>query len=242
MAGRPAEPGVIWTRPERAARGPRPAHSRAEITAAAVRLADAAGIEGLSMRSVAAELGMGTMSLYNYVPRKEDMYELMVDAVGAEYDFAEPTGDWRSDLMDIARRMRGVMHQHPWVLRLMTSGYGFSPNALRYLEHALACLDPLDLPSASKMELIGLINALVAAYVGNELAAVERARTLPWSEEQEQAVRSAYLGRELASGRYPRLAAGLAGAAASAGAQPDIDAAFGSALSRILDSYAAQVS
>ena len=51
------------------------------------------------MRHVAAELGCGTMSLYNYVPRKEDLYELMVDAVGGEHELWEPTGDWRADML-----------------------------------------------------------------------------------------------------------------------------------------------
>lgn len=81
MVGRPAVPEVIWARPERAGRGPKPAFSRADIAAAAVRIADAEGFDAVSMRKVAAELGCGTMSLYNYVPRKEDLYELMLDAV-----------------------------------------------------------------------------------------------------------------------------------------------------------------
>lgn len=81
MVGRPAVPEVIWARPERAGRGPKPAFSRADIAAAAVRIADAEGLDAVSMRKVAAELGCGTMSLYNYVPRKEDLHELMLDAV-----------------------------------------------------------------------------------------------------------------------------------------------------------------
>ncbi len=70
MAGRAAEPEVIWARPERSGRGPRPAYSRADIAAAAVRVADAEGLDAVSMRRVAAELGCGTMSLYNYVPAR----------------------------------------------------------------------------------------------------------------------------------------------------------------------------
>lgn len=70
MAGRAAEPHVIWARPERSGRGPRPAYSRADIAAAAVRIADEEGLDAVSMRRVAAELGCGTMSLYNYVPAR----------------------------------------------------------------------------------------------------------------------------------------------------------------------------
>ena len=91
------------------------------------------------------------MSLYNYVPRKEDLYELMVDAVSGEHELWEPTGDWRADMLAVAHQTRALMHRHPWLPRLMTPVYGFSPNALRYLEHSLDCLDPLDAPYGEKL-------------------------------------------------------------------------------------------
>jgi AcrR family transcriptional regulator len=200
MAGRAAEPEVIWARPERTGRGPKPAYTRADIAAAAVRVADAEGLDALSMRRVAGELGCGTMSLYNYVPRKEDLYELMIDAIGAEHDIREPSGDWRADMLRNARETRAIMHRHTWVPRLMSGVYGFSPNSLRYLEHCLDCLEPLDLPNGAKMELVALLNAVVTTYVANEIATAERTRSMPWSAEEENAVRIAYLGSQVATG------------------------------------------
>src|SRR3954447_12157997 len=137
MAGQGAVPEVIWARPERTGRGPRPAYTRADIAAAAVKVADEGGLDAVSMRHVAAELGCGTMSLYNYVPRKEDLYELMVDAVSGEHELWEPSGDWRADMLRVAHQTRALMHRHPWLPRLMSPAYGFSPNVLRYLEHCL---------------------------------------------------------------------------------------------------------
>ncbi|MFZ3571491.1 TetR/AcrR family transcriptional regulator [Streptomyces sp. BH097] len=236
MAGRAAEPEVIWARPERAGRGPRPAHSRADIAATAVRVADAEGIDAVSMRRIAAELGMGTMSLYNYVPRKEDLYELMVDAVSGEYEFPEPSGDWRADVLGLARQSRALMHRHPWMPGLMSPVYGFSPNALAYLEYCLSCLDPLDLPYGTKMELIAAVTSVVTTYVANEIATAERTRSLPWSAEKEQAVRIAYLGQQVASGRYPRLAASFAEDAGPI----DLEAVFERALRRTLEGFAAE--
>ncbi|MFF3459928.1 TetR/AcrR family transcriptional regulator [Streptomyces sp. NPDC002730] len=234
MAGRAAEPQVIWARPERTGRGPKPAYSRADIATAAVRIADADGIDAVSMRKVAGELGCGTMSLYNYVPRKEDLYELMVDAVSGEYELPdEPSGDWRADMLALARQTRAIMQRHPWLPRLMSTVYGFSPNALRYLESCLRCLDGLDAPYGTKMELIATVNGSVMTSVANELAIAERSRGLPWSEEQEQAVRGAYLSREVASGAYPRLAAVL-----GEGVGPiDPDEIFDRVLTRVLDSF-----
>ncbi|MGC5564267.1 TetR/AcrR family transcriptional regulator [Streptomyces sp. FR-108] len=233
MAGRADVPEVIWARPERTGRGPRPAFTRADIAAAAVRIADARGLDAVSMRHVAAELGCGTMSLYNYVPRKEDLYELMVDAVSAEHELWEPAGDWRADLLRVAYQARALMHRHPWLPALMSPVYGFSPNALRYLEHCLTCLDSFDGTYGTKFELIAMVNGVVTTYVGNELATAERARALPWSEERENAVRIAYLGGRVASGAYPRLAAAFA----EDSGPIDLEGVFRRALDRVLDGF-----
>ncbi|MGW6208542.1 TetR/AcrR family transcriptional regulator [Streptomyces sp. NPDC055089] len=233
MVGRPAVPEVIWARPERAGRGPKPAFSRADIAAAAVRIADAEGLDAVSMRKVAAELGCGTMSLYNYVPRKEDLHELMLDAVSAGYEYPDPSGDWRADLLALAHQARGMMHRHTWVPRLMSPVYGFSPNALRYLEYALSCLDGVDARFGEKMELIAMLNGVVTTYTANEIATAERSRSLPWSEEQEQAARTGYLISQIMTGKYPRMAAGFA----EDPGPIDLDAVFDRALARVLDSF-----
>ncbi|MFJ7135739.1 TetR/AcrR family transcriptional regulator [Streptomyces fungicidicus] len=233
MAGRAAEPEVIWARPERTGRGPRPAYTRADIAAAAVRIADAEGLDAVSMRRVAAELGCGTMSLYNYVPRKEDLYELMVDAAGGEHELWEPSGDWRADMVRVAHQSRALMHRHPWLPRLMSPVYGFSPNSLRYLEHCLACLDPLPGTYGTKLELIAMLNGIVTTYVSNELATAERTRSLPWSQEQEHAIRGAYLGGRIATGQYPRMAAAFQEDAGPI----DLEAVFERALGRMLDGF-----
>ncbi|MEU9374969.1 TetR/AcrR family transcriptional regulator [Streptomyces sp. NPDC048255] len=237
-SGRPAEPEVIWARPQRAGRGPRPAHSRESIAAEAVRIADAEGIEAVSMRRVAAGIGAGTMSLYNYVPRKEDLYELMVDAVSGEYELSPPAGDWRADLLALARQTLALMRRHPWLPRLLSPVYGFGPNALRYLEHSLDCLVPLDAPDAEKLELVAAVNGMVATYVSGELALAERARALPWSAAEEQRVRAAWIGSRLATGQYPLLTAALAGAAAPiTEAGPELADAFDRSMSRLLGAW-----
>ncbi|MFF2407874.1 TetR/AcrR family transcriptional regulator [Streptomyces sp. NPDC058092] len=233
MVGRPAVPEVIWARPERAGRGPKPAFSRADIAAAAVRIADAEGFDAVSMRKVAAELGCGTMSLYNYVPRKEDLYELMFDAVSGGYDFPEPSGDWRADLIALAHQARAMMRRHTWLPRLMSPVYGFSPNTLRYLEYALSCLDGVDARFGEKMELIAMVTSVVTTYAANEIATAERSRSLPWSEEQEHAVRTGYLISQIATGKYPRMAAGFA----EDPGPIDLDGVFDRALRRVLDSF-----
>lgn len=236
-AARSATPEVIWTRPERAGRGPRPAHSRARIAEAAVRIADADGLDAVSMRRVAAEIGSGTMSLYNYVPRKEDLHELMVDAVSAEYDLSAPlSGDWRADVLGLAEQSRDLMRRHPWLPRLTASAaYGFTPHTMRYLDRFLAALAGVDLAPGTKLELVAMVTASVTSYVTFEIALAERARALPWSEAEEQAVRGSYLAGQLATGEYPH----LAGVLAEAAEPGDHEEAFRRMLGRVLDGFAA---
>ncbi|MBW8704527.1 hypothetical protein MBT84_33505 [Streptomyces sp. MBT84] len=157
----------------------------------------------------------------------------MVDAVSGEHELWEPSGDWRADMVRAAHGARGLMRRHPWLPRLMSSIYGFSPNALRYLEHCLACLDPLEASYGTKMELVAMLNSVVTMYVANELAAAERARSLPWSEAEENAVRIAYLGGRIATGAYPRMAAAFAEDAGPI----DLEAVFERALERVLDGF-----
>ena len=93
---------------------PKAAPSRSAAVRAAIEIADNEGVEALSMRKVAARLGAGTMSLYRYVANKDDLLDLMVDAViGEEPLPEEPSGDWRTELAEQARRARRSAQRHP---------------------------------------------------------------------------------------------------------------------------------
>ena len=139
-------------------------------------------------------------------------------------------------MLRVARQTRALMLRHPWLPRLMSPVYGFSPNAMRYLEHCLSCLDSFEGTYGTKFELIAMVNGVVTTYVGNELATAERVRALPWSEEQENAVRGAYLGGRIATGAYPHLAAAFAEDAGPI----DLEDVFRRALERVLDGFAAR--
>src|ERR1700729_4352490 len=79
-------------------RGPRPRHSREDVTRAGGALADSSGLDAVTFRAVAARLGTGVMSLYTYVPDKQALVYDMVELVSAEVVLPEPTGDWRADM------------------------------------------------------------------------------------------------------------------------------------------------
>ena len=187
---------VIWMRPERAAAGRPARHSRDEITAAAIAIADREGLDAVSMRRVAADLGTGAASLYRYLETREDLLDLMTDATGAEYAFAETTGDWLADLLAIGEQARAIMRRHPWVAPLVTTRAVLGPNGLILLEHVLEALAPHPASIAAKLEALALLNAATALFVQNELA----------GGPARQQRNAAYLHHALVSGRHPRLA------------------------------------
>jgi hypothetical protein len=101
------------------------------------------------------------------------------------------------------------------------------------LPHEIVSRDSFDGTYGTKFELIAMVNGVVTTYVGNELATAERVRALPWSEEQENAVRGAYLGSQVASGASPRMAAAFMEDAGPI----DLEAVFQRALDRVLDGF-----
>jgi AcrR family transcriptional regulator len=192
--------GVIWMRPERAAAGRPAGHSRDEITAVAIAIADREGLDAVSMRRVAADLGTGAASLYRYLQTREDLLDLMIDATGAEYAFTAPTGDWLTDLLDIGEQARAIMRHHPWLPPLLATRPVLGPNGLVLLEHVLETLASHLASTAAKLEAFALLTAATALFVQNELAAGP-------ARQQHNA---AYLHHALASGHHPRLAELLA--------------------------------
>jgi AcrR family transcriptional regulator len=232
-SGSPGAPVPIWELPERGERGPKPRHSRAAIAAAAVALADAEGIDAVTMRRMAADLGMGTMSLYNYVPTKDHLVQLMIDQVGGEYRYPRrPPADNRAAIVDLARQGRDITQRHPWLPRVMHRPPAMGPNAVRYIEYFLGLLADSGLDTGAKMEVLALVNGFAISYGGMQAAlGEERARTGITAQEQAEA-QVAPLVSAVATGRYPNLAAAL-----GAPAPPPRDAAdiFESCIMRLID-------
>jgi AcrR family transcriptional regulator len=212
VAGTWADANVpIWSLPERGERGPRLRHSRADVAAAAVRIADTAGIAAVTMRRVAAELGTGTMTLYNYVPAKEHLVQLMADQVAGEYVYPPaPPPDSRTAIADLARQGRDIARRHPWLAAAMNPPPPMGPCTLRYIDYFLGLLAGTTLGTAAKMEVIAVINGFALMYGTMQAALhVERART-GITEQQQQAAPVKTLAEAAASGSYPNLAAALA--------------------------------
>ncbi|MFC7340067.1 TetR/AcrR family transcriptional regulator [Saccharopolyspora griseoalba] len=152
---------LLWGGRERPARGPKPSLSVDRIVAEGIALADGEGLPALSMQRLATELGVGTMSLYRYVPSKDDLIALMLDAaVGAPPRISARAG-WRSAMETWARSCAEVFGRHPWVLSLVARPRTMGPNEVAYVEVALAALSGTGLSPAEKLNTVVLVNGFV---------------------------------------------------------------------------------
>ncbi|NUW32366.1 TetR/AcrR family transcriptional regulator C-terminal domain-containing protein [Nonomuraea sp. SMC257] len=201
----PEEPASIWLRPERGARGPAPERSRAQIAAVAIDLADAGGLAAVSTRQIAKALGTGPASLYRYVATRDDLIDLMHDAVTGEVDLSVPlTGDPIDDLLSLAARTRDLCLRHPWLLDVPVERTRLGPRAADYLEYALRALQHVPMTGRRKLEAISLLNGLVMLFAQLEL----QERRTPTAR---QAAQAAYRAQLAADGRHPLIAAAMAG-------------------------------
>lgn len=218
----------IWDLPERGTRGPRPRHDRAAIASIAVRIADAEGLEAVTMRRVAGELGIAVMSLYTYVPAKDHLAQLMTDHLAAEYNYpSTPAPDPRAAVADLASQARDIARRHPWLAGLLHRPLPPGPNGLRYLDYFLGLLAGSRLDTGAKLEVIAMISGFATMYGATQAA--------PASDQadgaEQAAAQVAAFARAAASGRYPNLAAALA----SAGPPRSQDDIFDSCIQRLID-------
>src|SRR5580698_10524619 len=158
----PLPPGLdlLWGRREPGRRGPKPGLSVDAIVAAAVALADAEGLEAVSMARVANELGFTTMSLYRYVKSKDELLQLMWNASAHGAEGLELEGDgWRERLRSWAMVQRAMLELHRGITQIPMAAPPLAPNSLTFVEKGLEAFDDTKLDDADKLRIIGVISS-----------------------------------------------------------------------------------
>lgn len=225
-------------------RGSRPARRRgllpppltvSGIRRTAVAIADREGLESVTMRRLAAELGVGPMSLYRHVATKEELVVQMIEEVVDPDDLPEPgLGGWRAGLELIARRQWELYRRHLWAARAVSFTRPLLvPGLAAYTEWTLRVLADLGLSQRTCVQEAMAIHALVnaaALSVADEVDAEQESGVSLDRWRRAQRDRAAEL---LDGGRFPLLEA-----AARADAFGDLDAQFEYALARHLDGFA----
>ena len=165
--------------------------SRDRIAAAALAIADAEGFASVSMRRIAQEMGVGTMSLYYYVRTKADLVAAMDDALMSEVLVPSLPGNWREALTVIAMRTRDALLRHPWALSSMLSAPP-GVNAMRHMEQCLEVLAKTPMTTREKLTLLATLDDFVFGYALREAA-------------RNPKVDLNFARTQLATGAFPRL-------------------------------------
>ncbi len=227
---------VRGARPGRRPVRPRPGEqelTREAVVRTAISLADAEGMAELSMRRIAAELGVATMSLYRHVRGKDDLVLHMIDAAIGEETFPPvPPDGWRARLELAARLQWRGFRRHPWLAPVMSiTRPQLAPNALRHTEWNLRALEGTELGFGDRM----YVNVLLFAYVRGVASALEAETQAErdtgltsdeWMETQDATLRSMLTSGALATFRR---------VVAHDGFDFDLDSLFEFGLERLLD-------
>ena len=195
---------LLWGTRATATRGPKPGLTVDRIVNAAIAIADAEGIEALSMRRVAEELGAGAMSLYRHVPGKAELLDLMVDRVCGET--ARPrrrAGAWRKRLEQVARANRELFERHPWLAQVSTLHPPLGPGVLAKYEYELGSVEGIGLTDVEMDSVVSLVVGYAGAAVGAALDA-ERVRARPGQTDDDwRNALAPFLEQVFDAARYP---------------------------------------
>ncbi|GAA0405011.1 TetR family transcriptional regulator [Acrocarpospora corrugata] len=231
---------LLWRTPgkgstSRASRKGRPELSVDLIVRAAIEAGDADGLAALSMRRVAERLGVGTMSLYTYVPGKAELIDVMLDTVFGDLYTAGPAGGWRDRLESIARQQWALYQRHPWILQVATSRPPLGPNAMAKYEFELAAVDGIGLTDLEMDSIVTLVSGYVHGAARGAMEASRAPQETGMTDEQWWQTYGPLLNTLVDHTRFP-IAARVGTAAGEAhGGAYNPDHAFEFGLARVLD-------
>jgi len=192
--------------PDRSARRRRDPITREAIVDTAIRLLDAEGLDALSMRRIADELGTGAASLYWHVGSKDGLLDLVFDKIIGDGFVPDPVpGQWREQLKEVAREQRAVSLRHPYVVRISIGRIPMGPNALRYSERVLAILRAGGLPPALAVQGSHLLISTVNGFTLDETGVGDGAPDVPATQEAAAMARD-YLA-SLPAEQFPNVVA-----------------------------------
>ncbi|MBO0607973.1 TetR/AcrR family transcriptional regulator [Myceligenerans salitolerans] len=227
--------------PPKPRRGRRQSLTVDDVVDAAIKVADRDGLDALTMRQLATELGIGAMSLYTYVPGRKELLALMADQVFRRHPLPAMPGGLRARLALIARTHYGICHEHPWLTDVMVLQNGIGPGLSDLYEWQLSGVDGIGLDDLEMDQTVAVLMGFAAGIARSQERMRRAERASGVSEAEWWEANAPELGRLMAGREYPlsgRVGA-AAGMAYQASADPSAELEFG--LARIIDGIVAYV-
>jgi AcrR family transcriptional regulator len=172
--------------------------SRERVLLGAVAVADAGGITGLTIRSLAQELGVKPMAVYHYVANKSEILDGIVDVVFAEIDLPPRNGDWQNEIRQGAASARAALRRHPWALGLLESRTTPGPATLRHHDTMIGTLRAAGFSVEATAHAYALIDSYVYGFALQEAA-------LPFDGPETVADVAEPMMGDFDEGEYPHL-------------------------------------
>src|ERR1700757_3332366 len=178
---------------------PRTPLNRDRVLLAALALADAGGIEALSMRKLGEAVGVEAMSLYNHVPSKADLLDGLVDLVFSEIELPSDAVGWRTAMRERAIAIRAALSRHRWAIGLMESRTSPGPATLRHHDAVLGCLRSAGFPIALAAHAYAVLDSYIYGFALQEAS-------LPFDAGLETSERAQAFLAQFPANAYPHLA------------------------------------
>ncbi len=173
--------------------------NRERVIAAAVDLADAQGLESLTMRRLGEQLGVEAMSLYNHVANKDDLVNGMADAIFADIELPSHGDDWKTAIRKRSISFRDVLRRHPWATVVHDSGTSPGPATLRHHDRVIGTFRN----GGFSVELTARAFAAVDSYI---YGFCTQENSLPFTTPEDTAVMAQLMLAQLPAAEYPYLA------------------------------------
>ena len=177
--------------------------SKDTVLQTAVALADQSGLDSLSMRRLATELGVVPMALYKHVANKEDMLDGMVDVVFTEISLPSPELDWKATTRARAISTRQVLARHPWAIGITESRKQPGPANLRHRDSVIGCLRQGGFPIELAIHASSVLDSYIYGFALQE-------QNLPFDTTEELAEDADAILSQFPIGEYPYLAETIA--------------------------------
>jgi AcrR family transcriptional regulator len=234
---------LLWGIGKKPTRGPKPGLSVGRIVSAAVEVADAEGLAALSMRRVADRLGIGTMSLYTYVPGKAELIDVMLDTVVGEVaESGDVEPGWRAGLERIARDNWALYHRHPWMLQVVaTSRPPLGPNVIAKYDRELRAVDGIGLTEVEMDSVLILVLEHAQGAARRSVEVTEAEKRTGKTDDEWWLANEPLLEKVFDPNLYPTASRVGSAAADAYGSAYDPEYAFEFGLQRILDGVEALV-
>ena len=198
---------LLWDPPEPAARGPKQRLTLDQVVEAGMAVAAELGVDKLSMRNVAGRLGVGAMSLYTYVPGRDELFELMIDRAWATRRMPDHEAPWREQVEFHAREAQAMYDLYPWLVRSNLWRMPLGPHVLDAQEDLYRAVNLTGLPPLDVARISNLVEGHVFGAARSRITDTRVSANTGITADEYWDSRASFWGTYYSQERFPTMTA-----------------------------------